>query len=403
MTRWLSVVGIGENGLQGLGPAARTLVETAEVLVGGARHLGFVPEGAAERLAWRTPLADTIPEIAARRGRRVTVLASGDPLWYGAGALLARHFPPDEMTVIPQPGAFSLAAARLGWALADCTTLSLHGRPRDALRLHLAPGAQLLALSDDGDTPRLVAALLADNGWGPSRLTVFSHLGGSRETVVTAAADHWGDRRAADLNTIAIACEPGPGARPLSRLAGLPDDAFEHDGQLTKREVRAITLARLAPLPGETLWDIGAGSGAIAIEWLRAVPRASAIAVERDCGRAAIIARNAAALGVPGLRIVRGSAPDALAGLAPPDAVFAGGGLADGALLPAMWAALRRGGRLVANVVSLEGERALIEWQARHGGELCRIAVSRAEPLGNRHHGWRPLLPVTQLAATKPG
>ena len=406
MTRWLSIIGIGEDGLPGLSPAARTLVETAQTLVGGARHLAMVPGGAAERLLWRQPLADTLADIAARRGTRLAVLASGDPLWYGVGAALLRHFPREEMTIVPQPSAFSLAAARLGWALAECTVLSLHGRPLDSLRLHLAPGRRCLLLSEDRTTPRLVAGLLAATGWGPSRMSVFEHLGGPREAVLHGTAQDWGEREGADLNTIALECAMVPGTRALSLLAGLPDDAFEHDGQLTKREIRAITLARLAPLPGETLWDIGAGCGSIAIEWLRATPGGAAIAVERNPGRAATIARNAASLGVPGLRIIAGAAPQALGQippeLAPPDAIFVGGGIGATGLLPALWAVLRPGGRLVANVVSLEGERVLLEWQARHGGDLARIALSRSEPLGG-HHAWRPLLPVTQLAATKPG
>lgn len=403
---WLAVVGIGEDGIAGISPAARALIETAELLVGGARHLTMVPPettrpGRAERLVWRRPLADTLDDIAARRGTRVTVLASGDPLWYGIGALLTRHFPFDEMTIVPHPGAFSLAAARLGWAIEACTTLTLHGRPLGNLRLHLFPGARLLLLSHGGDTPRHVALLLAETGWGPSRMTVFEHLGGERETVIAATADCWGERAAADLNTVVIECVPGPGARCLSRLAGLPDDAFEHDGQLTKREVRAVTLARLAPLPGERLWDIGAGCGSIAIEWLRALPGGSAIAIEHDAARVAMIARNAALLGVPGLRIVAGAAPGALTGLPPPDAIFIGGGIGGSDLLDESWAALRPGGRLVANVISLEGERAVLDWHARHGGELSRIAVSRAERLG-AHHAWRPLMPVTQLFAAKP-
>ena len=402
MTAWLSVIGIGEDGLAGLNPAARTLVETAETLVGGARHLAMAPSARAERLEWRQPLADTFADIAARRGTRVAVLASGDPLWYGVGALLLRHFRRQEMTIVPQPGAFSLAAARLGWPLAECTPLSLHGRPLDSLRLHLAPYARLLLLSEDGTTPCQVARLLDGAGWGASRLTVFAHLGGAREAMHCGTAHDWGERRIADLNTIALECVPAPGARPLSRLAGLPDDAFEHDGQLTKREVRAMTLARLGPLPGERLWDIGAGSGAVAIEWLRANRCGAATAVECNPGRAASIARNAACLGVPQLRIIAAAAPAAIQGLAMPDAVFVGGGIGDAGLLPALWAALRPGGRLVANVVSTEGERAVLDWQARHGGELTRIAISRAEPLGGRH-GWRPLLTVTQLAATKPG
>ncbi|MGC2411534.1 MAG: precorrin-6y C5,15-methyltransferase (decarboxylating) subunit CbiE, partial [Stellaceae bacterium] len=343
MTAWLSVIGMGDDGLPGLNPAARTLVETAQTLVGGARHLAMVPPGEAERLIWRQPLADTIPEIEARRGTRVAVLASGDPLWYGVGVVLARHFPREEMTIVPQPGAFSLAAARLGWALAECSLLSLHARPLDILRLHLAPGRRCLILSEDGTTPRLVAGLLAASGWGPSRISVFEHLGGAREAVVDGTAQDWGERTSADLNTIALECRVAPGARVHSRLAGLPDDAFEHDGQLTKREMRAITLARLGPLPGETLWDIGAGSGSIAIEWLRAIPDSAALAIEKNPGRAAVIAHNAATLGVPGLQIIAGAAPQALAKIPPelarPDAIFVGGGIAAADLLPALWAA----------------------------------------------------------------
>jgi len=402
MTPWLAVVGIGEDGLAGLSGAARTLVETAEVLVGGMRHLSMAPEGAAERIVWDRPLAGTIDAIAARRGRRVAVLASGDPLWFGAGAVLAQRFAREEMTILPQPSAFSLAAARLGWPLAECAAISLHARPLDTLRLQLMPGRRVLALSEGGGTPAAVAGLLTGLGWGPSRLTVFSRLGGPREAVVVDAAQCWGERRVADLNTIAIECRAGPGARALSRLAGLPDDAFEHDGQLTKREVRAATLAALAPVAGETLWDIGAGCGSIAIEWLRAGEGVMAVAVERDPARAAAIARNAASLGVPGLRIVVGSAPAAVAGLPKPNAIFVGGGIGEPEMLPSLWAALPLDGRLVANVVTIEGEVLLYDWRARHGGALTRIAVSRAEAAG-AHHLWRPLATVTQLAVVKTG
>ncbi|HTV87499.1 MAG TPA: precorrin-6y C5,15-methyltransferase (decarboxylating) subunit CbiE [Stellaceae bacterium] len=402
MTRWLGIVGIGEDGPAGLSPAARTLIDTAETLVGGARQLAMVPAGAAERLEWRRPLAATIADIAARRGRRVTVLATGDPLWYGVGVVLTRHFANAEMTILPRSSAFSLAAAQLGWALAECATLTLHGRPLDSLRLHLAPRRRLLILSENHATPVRVAELLADAGWGPSRMTVFAHLGGAQESVQCGSAAEWGGRPSVDLNTIAVECRAASGTRALSHLAGLPDDAFEHDGQLTKRDVRAATLARLAPLPGERLWDIGAGSGSIAIEWLRAVPHGAAYAVERTPSRAATIARNAAALGVPALQIVAAAAPAALVGLPTPDAIFIGGGLADARLLPALWSALRPGGRLVANVISSEGERALLDWQAAQGGELSRIAVSRSEALAG-HHVWRPSIAVTQLAATKPG
>jgi precorrin-6Y C5,15-methyltransferase (decarboxylating) len=406
MKPWLTIVGIGDDGLAGLSPAACAIINTAEVIVGGERHLAMVPETTAEGLRWQQPFADTLAVIAARRERRVVILASGDPMWYGAGATLARHFPREEMAIVPHPGAFSLAAARLGWPLAECVTLSLHGRPLDTLRLHLAEGRRLLILSEDGGTPANVARLLRDAGWGPSLVTALEHLGGAAEAAHCATAAEWGERRVAALNTIALECRAVPGTRGLSRLAGLPDDAFDHDGQLTKREIRAATLAALAPLPGELLWDVGAGCGSIAIEWLRADDLISAIAIERDAARAAMIARNATALGVPRLQIIQDTAPAALAGLPPPDAVFVGGGLTDPALLPTAWQALRPGGRLIANVISIAGERALLDWHAAHGGALTRLAVNRAEPLGNppgAHLGWRALAPVTQLTCTKPG
>ncbi|HZS81809.1 MAG TPA: precorrin-6y C5,15-methyltransferase (decarboxylating) subunit CbiE [Stellaceae bacterium] len=402
MTPWLSIIGIGEDGLAGLSDAARTLIAGAELLVGGARHLAMVPPGRAERLAWERPLKATVARIAARRGRPVAVLASGDPMCYGVGVTLARRFDRAEMTILPQLGAFSLAAARLAWPLADCETLTLHGRPLERLLRHLAPDQRLLVLSEDGGTPAAIARLLCAAGWGPSRLAVLEHLGGAAEAVIEASAADWGERRCADLNTVAILCRAGPEARILPRAAGLPDDAFLHDGQITKRELRAATLAALAPLPGQLLWDVGAGCGSIAIEWLRAAPRTAAIAIERDAARRYLIARNAAALGVPELRIQGGEAPAALAGLPQPQAVFLGGGIATAGLLDSLWDTLPAGGRLVANAVTLAGEAALAAFCERRGGALTRIAVARAAPIGAQL-AWRPLLPVTQLAATKPG
>jgi precorrin-6Y C5,15-methyltransferase (decarboxylating) len=410
---WLAIIGIGEDGIAGLSTEAHGLIERAEFLVGGERHLAMVPPSAAARFTWESPLSATIRRIAGWRPRRVVVLASGDPMWYGVGVTLAGRFPRSELTVLPQLGAFSLAAARLAWPLADCTTLTLHGRPLDRLRRWLAPGERILVLSEDGAMPAAIATLLADEGWGASTLTVMEHLGGAHERIVSDTAEAWSEARCADLNTVAIVCRSGPAARIASPSPGLPDDAFEHDGQITKREVRAATLAALAPLPGQILWDIGAGSGSIAIEFLRAAPRTRAVAIERDAERAARIVRNAAALGVPELAVVTGEAPTALTDLPQPDAIFLGGGVATAGLIEALWVALRPGGRLVANAVTLAGEARLLDFAALHGGDLTRIAVSRAAPLaasGLRQQGggrsalraWHPLIPVTQLAATKP-
>jgi precorrin-6Y C5,15-methyltransferase (decarboxylating) len=398
---WLHVVGLGDDGLAGMAAAARTLVERADLLVGGERHLALVERAGAERLAWESPLSRTVERIAERRGRPVVVLGSGDPLWYGIGVTLARRFPPGEIRVLPHVGAFSLAAARMLWPLAECETLTLHGRPAERVLLHVAPGARLLILSADGTTPARVAELLARSGWGPSAMTVLEHLDGVQERRRQALAQDWDDERCADLNTIAVQCRAAPGARILPRTPGLPDEAFEHDGQLTKREIRAATLAALAPLPGEVLWDVGAGCGSVAIEWLRAARGTRAHAVERSRERCRIIAVNAAELGVPELAIVEGTAPAPLGGLPPPDAVFIGGGVSEPGVLDAAWDALRPGGRLVANAVTLEGEAALVGRYARIGGTLTRIAVSRAAAIGGRT-GWRPLMPVTQYAAVKP-
>lgn len=392
---WLTIVGIGEDGLDGLSPVARGLIERAEVLVGGERHLTLVGEQPGERLAWRSPLTATFDDIEARRGKRVVVLASGDPMWFGIGATLAGRFAPEETLVLPHPGAFSLAAARLSWPLGNVRSVTLHGRPLDRLALHLAPGVRLLVLTEDRHAPAAIAHYLTARGWGPSRLTLLERLGGPKERRFDGVAADWSHPPGAALNTLAIECVAGPKARPFSRLAGLPDDAFINDGQLTKREVRAATLSALAPLPGQTLWDVGAGSGSIAIEWLRAVPSTRAYAIERDASRRDFILRNAAALGVPELNLVAGAAPDALNELPAPDAIFIGGGISADGLVEICLNHLKPGGRLVANVVTVEGEARLFALHAKHGGQLARIAVSRAEPVGG-FQGWRALMPVTQ-------
>jgi len=398
MSAWLIVVGIGEEGWTALSGATRALIESAALVVGGDRHLSLIPKGRYDILAWQSPLSDTLPAIARRRGQRVVVLASGDPFCYGVGTLLARHFARDEMIVLPAPSAFSLIAARLLWPLEECACLSFHARPLERIRLHLAPEARIIALSNDGTTPGKVAQLLRDSGWGGSQLMVFEHLGGPREQRIEAIAAEWRSERVADLNTIALRCVVGPDAKPQSRRAGLPDDAFQHDGQITKRAVRAATLAALAPLPGELLWDIGAGCGSVAIEWLRAARGTKAIAIERNEVRIGLIAENAAQLGVPDIEIVGGDAPAALTGLPAPDAIFLGGGVSNGAIWDAAWQRLRPGGRLVANAVSLAGEAALFLRHETLSGELTRIAIAQAE----NHRFWRQSMPVTQLVLAKP-
>jgi precorrin-6Y C5,15-methyltransferase (decarboxylating) len=400
--RWLSIVGIGEDGADGLSPAARGLVAAADIVFGGRRHLSLAaPLIRGATRPWPSPFEAAVDEVLGHRGRQVCVLASGDPFHYGVGAVLARRIDAREMTVVPAPSAFSLVAARLGWSLPDTVLLSVHGRTLDLVRPHLQPGARILALTSDGDGPAALAKLLAETGFGASRLTILEALGGPRERIRGTTAAAFDCDTIAALNTVAIEVEAAAGARVLARTPGLADNLFEHDGQITKHEIRAVTLSALAPRRGELLWDIGAGSGSVAIEWMLADPTMRAIAIEQRADRAARIRRNAAAFGVPGLEIVEGAAPGAFGALAVPDAIFVGGGAGDGGVLDAAARALRPGGRMVVNAVTLDTEALLLARHAALGGELIRIAVSRAAPIGGKT-GWRPAMPVTQWSWTKP-
>ncbi len=400
MTAWLTIVGIGDDGLAGLPPASRALVERADIVLGPERVLAGADLPDAEIHHWQSPLTGMIETIKGWRRRRVVVLATGDPMHFGIGATMARHLPFEEMAVIPAPSAFSLAAARLGWPLAETECLSLHGRALDRLAAFLRPGARLVALTSGAETVREAARLLVARGYGPSPVAVLEHMGGEAERVVHMTAAEATDGRFADFNTLAIDCVAEPGAVLLPLVPGLPDEAFEHDGQLTKREVRAVTLAALGPTPRALLWDIGAGCGSVAIEWLRAERTAHAIAFERDEGRLAMIARNAAGLGVPALETVAGAVPGRLKGARAPDAVFLGGAVADEEVFITAWEALRPGGRLVANTVTLEAEAALIDRQARFGGELVRLDIAHMAPVGAKR-ALRPRMSVLQWRAMK--
>jgi precorrin-6Y C5,15-methyltransferase (decarboxylating) len=400
--RWLSIVGIGEDGVAGLTPVARGLVSGAEIVFGGKRHLALAASlirGAAR--PWPSPFERGVEEVLAQRGRPICVLASGDPYFYGVGSVLARHVPPEDTVVVPAPSAFSLAAARLGWTLPETALISLHGRALDLVRPHLQAGARVLALTSDGAAPAALARLLREIGFGASRLTVLEALGGPRERVRATTAAHFDLDAVGDLNTVAIEAAAGAGARIIARAPGLPDALFEHDGVITKREVRAVTLSSLAPRRGELLWDIGAGAGSVAIEWMLSDAMMRAVAIEARTDRVACIRRNAAAFGVPGLEIVEGRAPAALERLSPPDAIFIGGGASEPGLLDHAIAALHPGGRLVVNAVTLVTEALLIERHAALGGDLVRIAIARAEPVGGKT-GWRPAMPVTQWTWVKP-
>ena len=400
--RWLAIVGIGEDGAAGLGLAARSLVENAAIVFGGRRHLalaGGLVRG--EARPWPSPFERAVDEVLACRGAAVCVLASGDPFQYGIGALIAARVPAAEMIVIPAPSAFSLAAARLGWSLPEIVCISLHGRALDLVRPHLHPRARILALTANGESPGAIARLLAEAGFGDSRLTVLEALGGPRERVRTASAGEFAIDGIDPLNVLAIEAEATAGAVVIPRTSGLADELFEHDGQITKREVRALVLSSLAPRRGERLWDVGAGSGSVAIEWLLADRSLGAVAIELRADRAARIRRNAVRLGVPGLAVVEAMAPAAFDGLPSPDAVFVGGGAGDPGVLDEALVALPAGGRLVVNAVTLETESILRARYAALGGELVRIAIERPGPVGN-FTAWRPAIPVLHWRYVKP-
>lgn len=392
---WLSLIGIGEDGLDGLSSAARDRLKQARLIVGGARHLAMLSVTTAETLQWASPLTDTIPQILARRGEPVVVLASGDPFHYGVGTTLLAHVPVAEIEALPHLSAFALAANRLGWAQQSTITISLHGRALERIIPHLQPGARILALSWDGSTPEALARLLVARGLGASTLTVCEAMGGPRERIRSCAAANFDLTDIDPLNTIALEVAPET-SRCLPLTPGLRDDWFEHDGQITKREVRAVTLAALAPRRGEVLIDIGSGSGSIAIEWMLAHPDNRAVAIEPRRDRAERIARNAKALGVPDLSVIEGKAPAALDGLAAADAIFIGGGATSPGLRDRVLGLLNPHGRLVANAVTLETQSLLLDWRKDLGGELVEIAVSEAEMIGG-FTGWKPARPIVQF------
>lgn len=402
MSAWLTIVGVGDDGVDGLTPPARAVLGAADIVVGSRRILEHADWGDVETRNWTSPIEDMLAQIESWRGRNVVILATGDPMHFGAAATLARHIPPEEMTILPAPSAFSLAAARLGWPLQDIETISLHGRPVSLLHSYVQPGAKLIALTGGAETVHEVAKLLSERGFGASKLTVLEHMGGPYERSVTFAAQECGAQGFADFNTLGIECVAGVNAHVLPRTPGLPDDAFTHDGQITKREVRAVTLAALGPTPGALLWDVGAGCGSIAIEWMRAARGAWAIAFEQNPDRVKLIVKNAVALGVPGLEVVSGDVSETLEGHATPAAVFLGGAVAGEDVFKTCWGALPPGGRLVANAVTLEGEAALIARHESHGGELLRIDISHMASIGSRR-ALKPRRTVMQWRAAKSG
>jgi precorrin-6Y C5,15-methyltransferase (decarboxylating) len=392
VSAWLEIVGVTES--------ETPVVADGRTVIGPKRLLDRLDGSRGRRIDWQLKLDVMLAQVAAHRGTPTTILASGDPLWFGIGATLLQHLDANEVRFTPTASSFQFAAARLRWPLQHVTTLSLHARPAELIHPHIAPGNRILALTSDAITAPHVARLLVERGYPRSVLTVLENLGAQDERIVSAEAVGF-DLAIGDFYVLAVDCAADPGAPLLSAVPGLPDDAFVSDGQLTKREVRAATLAKLAPYPGALLWDIGAGCGSVAIEWMRAARDAKAIAFEREGERLQMIAVNARNLGTPTLRIENGSAPDSLAGMPQPDAVFLGGGVASEALFHAAWTALRSGGRFVANAVTLDGEQALYDCQARLGGHLVRLDVAALDNIGD-HRALRPRRTVTQWSSTKP-
>lgn len=398
MTSWLHIVGIGEDGLDGLTSATRAVVEAAEVIVGGDRHHKLAQAVGAKRVAWPSPFDALIDTLRENKGRRVVVLATGDPLWYSVGARIGRTIPPQEIVYHPQVSAFQLASARMGWSMADVETLTVHGRPVEQMIAFIQPDQRLLVLTTGSDTPARIAAFLTARGYGKSEMTVLAAMGGENEQRFDGLAESWTAEVPA-FNTLAINCRAAANAALMPRVPGLADELFSHDGTMTKRELRAVTVAKLMPMRGALLWDIGSGCGSVAVEWMRAARYARAIGIEPKAERRLFAAENAAALGTPKLELIDGTAPAALTGLEAPDAIFIGGGLSV-ETVEACWQALRPLGRLVCNAVTLESEGLLLELRKKYGGDLIKIQVNRAEPLGLLT-AWRPMMPATQWSLIK--
>ncbi|HHG90877.1 MAG TPA: precorrin-6y C5,15-methyltransferase (decarboxylating) subunit CbiE [Devosia sp.] len=402
MSNWLDIIGVTEAGVEALPSHLKTLFGKAEIVLAPKRFLAQLAAiNGQEHVHWQSPFSAMLEQVRQYRGRPTVILATGDPNWFGIGATLANHLDSEEFTLHPAPSAFQLAGAKMHWALQNVATLSLHGRAVENLHPHVLPQNRILALTSNGKTMVEVARLLAARGYGQSAINVLENLGSDNERLTRFTANEAEHQNIGNFYTLAIQCIPDPDAPLLPAIPGLPDNAFQHDGQLTKRQVRAATLAALAPFPDALLWDVGAGSGSVGIEWMRAARNASAICFEREQSRGKAIALNAKNLGVPGLKTVSGSAPASLGGQPAPDAVFIGGAVADDAVFKACWGALKPGGRLVANAVTLAGQQTLVGRHKEHGGELCAIAISSLAEIGEQSI-LRPALPVTQWSLRKP-
>lgn len=406
MMNRIIVIGIGEDGVDGLSQASRSALASASIVYGGPRHLAMLSDAAPqERIAWSKDLGADLERMAALYEQKsVAVMASGDPMLHGIGVRIVERFGIDNVHIIPSSSAFSLAAARMGWPLGDpmVKCISVHALPFESVLRMVQPNVRLLILSRDKETPERLAKQLVEVGYGGSRICVMERMGGEHERKTVNLAMHGFAEPFDNLNTIAVTCVPDAGLKPLSRAPGLPDDAFEHDNTITKQEVRAITMAALAPKPGEVLWDVGAGNGTVAIEWLRAEPSAFALAFEEKPERSARIIANAKRLGTPELQVIEGHFPPPVDGFEPsPDAIFVGGGIAaDNDLIRYCMRALSVSGRLVANAVTLQAQTTLTAAHAEWGGELVSIAIARSAEVGP-HQAMKPSIEVLQWRGRK--
>jgi precorrin-6B C5,15-methyltransferase / cobalt-precorrin-6B C5,C15-methyltransferase len=401
MSKWLTIVGMGEDGWEGLSNRARLAIKSTDVIVGAKRLLAYLPKTKAEIHEWPQPFSAVVEQIKLLTGRNTVILATGDPMNFGVARKLLEFIPFEEMNIIPQVSAFSLAAARMGWSLPDCDCITIHGRPAANVETFIQPGARLIILTEDGTSVEEVCRRLIARGYGESRVAILEAMGGDAERITTFIAKDNPNLDWSPLNVLAVHCVAGEQAKIHSRVAGLPDDAFIHDGQLTKREVRSATLAALAPAPDQILWDIGAGCGSVSIEWMRSTRGCEAFAIEHNVDRLKMIATNADQLGTPRLKVIAGKAPEALDGLQAPDAVFIGGGVGNEGVFEAAWEKLKSGGRMVCNVVTIEGEMHLYDLQEKHGGELVRMDVSTLTNVGP-YRAMKPRMSVVQWRVTKP-
>jgi precorrin-6Y C5,15-methyltransferase (decarboxylating) len=401
--KWLHIVGIGDNGLESLAPTTLSIVETADVILGADRHHLLTADIKAERLSWPSPFHALIDLLENMRGKQVVVLATGDPLWHSVGVTLAKHFSMSDILFHPQLSAFQLACARMGWSLAEVEALTVHGRPAAKVVPFFAPGQKLILLTAGSNTPTEIASLLTEHGYGQSKLTVLAHMGGADESRCEGLAQDLAQNARADVpdfHSLAVECNADESAVLMPRIA-LPDTAFTSDGTMTKRDIRAVTLAKLNPMRGALLWDIGCGAGTVAIEWMRAARDSRAIGIECRADRRAMAAENALVLGAPHLKLIDAELPKGMNDLPAPDAIFIGGGLSHETFATA-WFALKPHGRIVINTVTLEGEAIVFELHKTYGGDLVRLAVTQASPVGSLT-GWRPSMPVTQLCLIKGG